>query len=534
MQPAITRNLDNYQNYDLLRVYGYYRLILSGLLWFMFANELAPNVLGTDNPALFSYSAISYTIINFLTLVILLRRQFSPRTEQIFAILLIDICAITLFLYASGGIESGLGYLLVVCVAAGSIFISGQVSIALAALASILVITQGVVNVPASGASNKELFSSGTLGILLFITSLTFQYLTNKIRFSNIQAEEKTLHAAHLEKLAQLIVERMRTGIIVVNKHNTIELCNLSAAHLLGLASEKQLIDMPLAEFSELNESLHNWKANPHTRPPNIKTEKDGLDIRVSFAQLENRPDSDTLIFAEDSRLMTQEAQQLKLASLGRLTASIAHEIRNPLGAISHASQLLNESPNLHTQDQRLSEIIQNHSKRVNHIIENILQLSRRKSPHPTTLEVEHFLSEFISEFTHNEHAVINLSVLNENIRTKADASQLTQVLTNLCENGLRYSEKLIGKKLLEIVAGIDSVTELPYIEVVDEGAGIDQDAVPHIFEPFFTTETTGSGLGLYISKELCEANQASLHYKLNDANKSCFRIDLAHHQRVF
>ncbi len=532
-----TATLPAHSNYDLLRVYAYYRLLLSSLLWVMHDTGVFPEVLGTHGPQLFFYVSMGYTAFNLLTLIMLWRGQFAPKTEHIFGLLFIDIVAITLLMHASGGVDSGLGYLLIICVAAGSIFITGQIGTALAALASLLVIGQSLIDAYTNEQfTNKELFSAGTLGILLFIASLVFQYLTNRITLTAIEAAEQSRQAEHLQKLTDLIVERMRTGIIVVDTDSYIVLCNQAAARLLNYSNAD--IPGPLSAIPDLEEQLKIWRTYPHNRSPNIHIDSGTREVRINFSRLEPRAaaaaESDTLIFVEDSRRMAQEAQQLKLASLGRLTASIAHEVRNPLGAISHASQLLQESPDIGSGDIRLTEIIQNHSMRVNHIIENVLQLSRRKPAQPEVVNLAEYLGHFVNDFSSNREADIDLQLQSAAIKTKVDPSQLTQVLTNLCENGLRYSHSLTGAYHLQIVAAIDRPSDLPYIEIIDDGGGVDAADMPHIFEPFFTTETTGSGLGLYISKELCEANQASLSYRTTGAGKSCFRIDLTHYQRIF
>jgi two-component system sensor histidine kinase PilS (NtrC family) len=259
-----------------------------------------------------------------------------------------------------------------------------------------------------------------------------------------------------------------------------------------------------------------------------------GPEIRINFARLQAQENSDTLIFVEDNRIMSQEAQQLKLASLGRLTASIAHEVRNPLGAISHAAQLLSESPDINEADSRLSEIIQSHSRRVNTIIENVLQLSRRKASLPELIDLAEWIPEFVEEYKHTKKAQIAVVLKQTGVKTRVDTSQLQQVLTNLMDNGLRYSEELTGSSTLTLEVGVDSENELPYLHVIDDGPGIPESEVEQVFEPFFTTASTGSGLGLYISRELCEANQASLIYKRTLAGKSCFRLNFAHPERIF
>lgn len=519
---------------QLLKVYVYYRTLLSSILLLMFTANIASNVLGTSHPALFAYTAFIYTASNLLVLLLLWRNRFVPRTEQIVAILLIDIIAVVLLMHASSGMEGSIGYLLLICVAAGSIFLRGTASVALAGLTTILVLTESIYSSYAGYTTERSVFSSGVFGVLLFATAFAFGSLSDKIRRSALEALSQAEHAAYLQRLSQLIVERMRTGIMVVDKDDSTVLINRAAKTLIGLRDSTESDAIKVRDIEPLNEHLAFWRNDVRTRSPHIKTRADGPEIRISFAQLEPRPESDTLIFVEDNRLLSQEAQQLKLASLGRLTASIAHEVRNPLGAISHAAQLLFESPTAASADLRLGEIIQNHSRRVNHIIENVLELSRRKTALAEPINLSEWLSEFVHDYQQSKQAEIDLRITTDSVHTRIDPSQLQQVLTNLCDNGLRYSQEKTGRESLCLIVGIDLESDLPYIEVIDDGAGIPDENMQQVFEPFFTTESTGSGLGLYISRELCEANQATLDYKRTKDGKSCFHITFAHPERVF
>jgi two-component system sensor histidine kinase PilS (NtrC family) len=520
----------------LLKVYVYYRTLLSSILLLMFSGEIADNVLGNSDPELFAYTAFTYTAINLLVLLLLWKSRFTPRTEQIVTVLLIDIVAIVLLMHASNGMEGSIGYLLLVCVAAGSIFLRGIASTALAGLTTILVLSESFYSSYTGNVSERAIFSAGIFGVLLFATAFSFGTLSERIRRSTEEALSQAEHAAYLQRLSQLIIERMRTGIIVVDRNDQIILINRAARSLVGLPTPADSSSdvSTLEVIKPLYAQLTAWRNTPHTRSSFLKTRPEGSEIRVSFAQLELHPQSDTLVFVEDNRLLSQEAQQLKLASLGRLTASIAHEVRNPLGAISHAAQLLFESDMAPAEDKRLGEIIQNHSRRVNHIIENVLQLSRRKTATTEAIDLVEWLDAFVKEYQQTKRAEIALTVENPVIRTRVDPSQLHQVMSNLCDNGLRYSLEKTGRESLALVAGIDLKTELPYIEVTDDGVGIPEENIQQVFEPFFTTESSGSGLGLYISRELCEANQATLDYKKTTEGKSCFRINFAHPEKIF
>jgi len=255
----------------------------------------------------------------------------------------------------------------------------------------------------------------------------------------------------------------------------------------------------------------------------------------ANFKRLPADERESILVFLDDNALMAQQVQQLKLASLGRLTASIAHEIRNPLGALSHAAQLLIESEHIHDQDRRLTEIIQQHSKRMNKVIETVLELSRRRQSEPQLVDLTLWVAQFIRDYKQTSPATdtIECELEKEGILTRMDPNQLRQVLSNLCQNAFRYSgepgsERTIWLKLYE-----DAGTGLPTLEIIDHGPGIDDRHLSQVFEPFYTTESAGTGLGLYISRELCESNQATLEYERLEPRGSCMRIVFAHPRRL-
>lgn len=536
MKPA-TSNIDS----PLLRIYAYYRLGLSGLLCIMFTIGVAPNVLGNLAPKLFFYTTASYALLNLLTLLVLWQKQFYLTIEQIFFLLFIDIIILVILIHASGGLDSGLSLLLFVTVATGSILLKPQASAALASIVTLLMLSETLLVIRLGFGDSRTLFSAGVLGMMLFSCSLAFSYFSTHLRLSAESVAAQEAHVSHLQKLAKLIIERMQTGIIVCSPSGNVDLINQSAATLLNWkASSKG--NRHLNDIPELEEHIRLWQTYPHSRAPNIKTSDAQSEVRLRFANLQLDSDSvisdtgETLVYVEDAKALNQEAQQLKLASLGRLTASIAHEIRNPLSAISHAAQLMSESPDLNSADSRLAEIIETNTQRVNQIIENILQLSRRQATKPQVLELEPWLQQFIADYLeqHSEAATIDLQIKDQPLLTRIDASHLSQILTNLTDNGLRYSEKVMGEARLTIRVGLTSDTGLAYLEVIDEGDGIPEESLKHIFEPFYTTEASGSGLGLYLSKELCESNHASLRYIKDDEDKSCFHIDFAHPDRIF
>ena len=303
----------------------------------------------------------------------------------------------------------------------------------------------------------------------------------------------------------------------------------------LGLAAGALLAPQPAHADDLLIKRLQQWLHNPTLRPASLQAVPDGPILQPSFAILQRGEKNDTLVFLDDISQVAQHAQQLKLASLGRLTAGIAHEIRNPLGAISHAAQLLQESEDLDGHDKRLAQIIQDHSRRMNLVIENVLQLSRRRQAEPQLLDLKYWMHRFGSEFRLNAGAdqQLHLETSSGTLQTRMDPHQLTQVLTNLVENGMRYSMRKNGTGQVWLKLFRDTESDLPVLEVLDDGAGVPPDQIQEIFEPFYTTDSKGTGLGLYISRELCESNQARLDYKPREGGGSCFRITFAHPRKL-
>ncbi len=542
MKPLKTPISSTYDPYQLLRVYTYYRVLLSSLLLLLFKSNVISNALGSNHESLFFYTALIYTGINAFTLTLIWSNKDLPSQQQRFFSIFIDIITIVILMYASGGASSGLGYLLVVTIAAAGMLLLPQLSILMAAFTTIAIFSESFLRYVTSDIDAQSLFSAGTLGALLFVTVLSFQYLTRKILEGTTEAVAQAQHVSHLQKLARLIIERMYTGIIVLNEKQEIELINNSAKHLLSPSNDS--LTLTIDKIPLLKQQLASHNKSSHKFTSQITSGTEGAEsnpneLKFSITNLEMGEESDTLIFVEDNRAITQKAQQLKLASLGRFTASIAHEIRNPLGAISHANQLLLESTDLNPADQRLLEIIHTHTLRVNQIIENILQVSRRELSKPQSIELTSWVNAFLQDY--HSGADIKTHLLNKKIithcppkaiETKFDASQLQQIIHNLLENALRYCEFATEAPAIILEVGINVVRETPFLKITDNGKGIDQTKQKYAFEPFFTTESRGTGLGLFICKELCEANHAYISYSCNPDNPSCFTIEFIHPEK--
>ncbi|HUH37026.1 MAG TPA: ATP-binding protein [Spongiibacteraceae bacterium] len=524
------------QNVTLIKLYTWYRAALVLILLVSFFSQGSDPVLGRIKPLLFLYTTSAYLLFNLIALAVLLPRLRRVRPRHLLLNFAIDIAALTLISDASGGIASGLSLLSLLTVAAAGILLTGQAATLIAALATVFLILDTAYLNYRGHLSNDTFLAAGLLGGLYFATSLFIQNLAQRIRSTQELAQRRAEDVSQLLYLNELVVQRMRTGVIVVSEQGRIKSINRSAAEMLESDAllEQCMAGLQPALDPQLHRQWRSWLDRPGYRNPALKFSPTGPDIQPAFAQLQDIPGGDTLIFLEDSSLLAQRAQQLKLASLGRLTASIAHEIRNPLGAISHAVQLLAESPHLDPADQRLYNIIARHSVRMNQIVENVLQLSRRGNATPQRVDLVDWLNQCVADYqqSHDYPVIIDIDAPTQPCDVNIDPSQLRQVVDNLLDNALRYSAAATGTARAQLVVRFKGNQRIPQLDIIDDGPGIKDADQDKIFEPFYTTESSGTGLGLYISRELCEANQARLSYIRSPQGKSCFRISFPHPDR--
>lgn len=525
------------QRVRLFRIYNQYRLVISLTL----VAILFVNIDGFDTryrmPDYYQGLAFSYLGLN-LFIGLLLLAGFRPQQRHITGSILLDVLAMHAFLVFSSGITSGLANLVIVAVAAGNILTPSRMGIFYAALAALCSLGVASWSVVALGNSADDIVRAGSLGILYFAAAFLLQNITRRMIRSEALANSRAQSIVELEQINQQIIQRMRTGILVTDRFGRIRVANAAAEELLfGNTSEDghRHISLPPA----LRAGLEQWLRSPEMRTEPFQPSPLSPLLQANFTRLHQEKGDQILVFIEDMSKVTQQAQQMKLASLGRLTAGIAHEIRNPLGAISHAAQLMNESPNLDDGDRKMLDIIQRHSRRVNGIIENVLDLSRRHPADSEKVDLANWLEEFVDQYRQSVSANfrkpvnIQLHLAPELPPAPMDSSQMEQVLVNLCDNGLRYSELQTGEPSLTISAGATVDGERAYLDIRDNGPGISEENRASVFEPFFTTDKSGTGLGLYLARELCEANQAHLSLLQDSHPGCCFRITFAHQGRL-
>ena len=515
-----------------IRLYLIYRVTLGVALLLLFI-VIGRGPLGTHQPAVFTIAVHLYLGLAVVALIPYLRSIYDEEKQAQLAIF-VDIVLITVMMHTSGGVQSGLGMLIAVSIALGGLSLVGRTALLFAAIASLAVLAESIYSQMIGAFSETAYTQAGLLGISFFALALLAHRLGARAKESEQLASQRSSDLASLAQLNDFVIQQMRAGILVIDDVETIQMMNEAAWVLLGMPVAMR--HHALEESAPpLAKQYRKWLKNPAGSRPDFRATSGGRDLRASFTPMGDTDHPSTLIVLEDTAQLTAQAQQLKLASLGRLTAGIAHEIRNPLGAISHAAQLLDESTELPATDHRMIEIIQHNSQRVNEVVENIFRLSRQDNPHAKPL----VLAPWLEEQTRDIRKTLQLGKDQLQSQTDpvdtnvlVDRGQLRQAIDVLCDNSVRHFDGDRKRLSIRLVGGITHESGGPFLELRDNGPGIPKQAEENLFEPFFTTRNEGTGLGLYIARQLCEANHIRLEYIRQPTGGSCFRLSFPNPKR--
>ncbi|MEM7209271.1 MAG: ATP-binding protein [Pseudomonadota bacterium] len=508
------------ENWTSLRLLNLYRVFLClVLVATLIVVGTEDTVLGQRDAGLFTLSTLVYTAFSLLFIGFLHWKW--PRFEtQLYCQVYADIIAIILLMHASGGVSSGLGMLLVVTIAVSGLIIVDRFALLFAAIASLAVLAEQLYTQLTYHNAQTAYVQAGILGATLFVTALAAMVLARRNQETEAIALQRKADLENLAELNEEIIQQIESGLLFVSASWQIRVANGSARQLLNIPTSVPNPNLWMTS-KPLATALKDWLESPSLEQEPVIDRKLGIEIQPHFLPM---GEMGTLIRIEDNSELKQQLQQLKLASLGRLTASIAHEIRNPLGAISHAAQLLEESTSMDESDRRLTHIMIEQSKRMNAIIEDVLQLSRRHKVEPDQITLIEHLKKFAAHFCVQnklEADSIRLTVPAE-LRVFIDPNHLHQVLWNLCSNSANHGGR--ESIVIDLAADFIGREANPYLEIRDNGKGIRPELHEEIFEPFYTSSHEGTGLGLYIARELCELNNARLDLQPSDSG-TCFRI---------
>lgn len=506
-----------------------YRLLIPPALYALYWYFAGNTPIGSAHPLLFFWVCIVYFATG-IAVVVGGRRLVPNLRATTFVHAMIDALAIGLILFASGGVASGLGILLVVPVGAMALLADNRDAFLLAAIATIALFLQQIGGHVTGTADVADYPGAGILGGIVFLIALLAWPVAKRLRDTEATVRRQQVDMANLAQLSQYILQHLRESIVVLDHENRIRLINETAAQLLGDRSAYP--GALLGEASpQLLYLLETWRAHtggPATPAQTFVSADGGHVIQPHFASLGGAEPAPVIAFLEDTEQLAAKIQQSKLAGLGRLSASIAHEIRNPVGAMSHAAQLLAESSSLSAEDKRLTEIVRTNGDRVRQIIENVMSMARRDTSRPERLILGTWLGGFRDEFCATMQippARLAVSSLLGDVEVQADPSQLRQIVWNLCENAVKYGRAETGEDVIELRVGRLASTARPFLEVADRGPGIAAQHRERIFEPFFTGNERGTGLGLFLARELAQTNGATLLYEPRTSGGSLFRI---------
>ncbi len=546
-------------------LFNLYRLALGSLfvlLASMFGDALS---LGSSDLSLFFRTSVIYVVLALASLVaIKLRRPYF--NWQLAFQVGTDIVCVTLWSHASGGIQSGMGMLLLVSLVAAGMISRGRITLLFAALAAIATLLQHSYAVLVQDAVVAQYAQAGLLSTAYFAVAWLAHTLAKYAIASEKLAAQRGVDLANMAEASRLVIQDMPDGVLVVDEMGTIRQHNPSVARLLGYAfpdsgnvtlqesvpflAERFAAWRQQRERSSDSNSISKVKQGGDERAtktvpsvrPGVSEEANAVSpmkwnwnevlsfppthhqARVRFLPLQRDGFWGAVVFVEDMQRVQAQAQQIKLAALGRLTANIAHEVRNPLSAISYAAELLREDKHDPAQE-RLLQIILDNAARLNRIVLDVLQLNRRDRMQREECNLTEKLPLFIDGFHHAEGVSREVFSIEASVACPVhfDRGHLEQVLWNLCRNAVRYCQKRAGSVQLHAWRQDDGQTVL---EICNDGPAVAAEAIQQLFEPFFTTSVGGTGLGLYIARELCEANGAVLEYRQRAQGGACFRIE--------
>lgn len=491
---------------------------------------------GSHHPRLFFFAALSYILFSGFSLLLIGMRR--PRFNWQLAIQVGgDVMFLVILTYASGGVQSGLGLLLLASLAAAGLVSRGKLALFFASVASIGMLLEETYAFLYADDYQVQYVQAGLLSMGYFAVAWLAHRLAKYALVSEQLALQRGIDLASMAQVNQLVIQDMQDGVLVVDENGKIRQRNLQAEKLVGMAPGISATPAPmLADYAPvLAARLKLWYENASTAFDLLRIPASNALVRTRFVPVKGKGKGSNragaVIFLEDMGRIQAQAQQMKLAALGRLTANIAHEIRNPLSAISHAAELLEEEQNLSPTHPRLLQIIGDNTRRLNKMVQDVLQLNRRDRSAPETFPAADFLRTFIADFCHAERIDIETFVLDvaEQQGVNFDRGHLNQVLWNLCHNAWRHCRKQRGSIRLRISrravgAAAAAAEDSLNLDVIDDGPGVAPAVRGQLFEPFFTTAASGTGLGLYIAREMCEANGATLDC-LEDATGGHFRI---------
>lgn len=513
------------EDWRILRALSFYRLLLVTLQLVLYESGYLDGIFDGFRADSFYWTCVVYAMLALLLLLPIVYRKptVAVQAHGQFAV---DAAAIIAITWACGGVPSGLGMLMLTPAVGCSMVISPRMAMVQAAGATLAMFAEEAWRLYPEYDSGP-FTQTGILGLMFFATSIAASAVAVRARKSEAFAAQVGSDLASLARLNERVIEHMQTGVAVVESGGRIRLLNAAAGSMLHARAGQALAEPAPA----LAEALTEWRLGRALAPGPVTPRPGAEDLIPRFSRLGWGDDAPVLVLLENAQALREEALQMNLAALGRLSAGIAHEIRNPLTAISHAGQLLAESPGLSPENQKLLAMIQRHSERIEKIVRDVLALSRREAPAPAPLRLRPWLEQAVAQYREGHPSTartIRLDRVAPELAVRFDPNHLQQVLFNLWDNSFVHGGGDGRRIEVELATGAARPGEPPWLEIRDNGPGIPAELRERVFEPFFSTAHTGTGLGLYLARELCDYNHSRLTYRPPADGGACFRLTFA------
>ncbi len=469
---------------------------------------------GTHQYTLFLYACYGHFISSGISMLLIKWRMPAfdwQLTLQVFS----DIVFFSLMLYACGGLQSGLGVVLLVTLAGAGLISRGRLALFFAAVATISLLLLETFSLLTIQSYQAQYSQAGLMSMAYFAVAwLAFRLAKHTIASERL-AQERGIDLANMAQVNQLVIQDLQEGILVIDNNGFIRQRNGYAEKLLDikpLSGDTERLKLS-DSVPEIADRLASWQGNSNIQFDLLRLTHSNALVRTRFVPIQSDLRNGVVIFLEDMGRVQAQLQQLKLAALGRLTVNIAHEIRNPLSAINHAAELLEEEQLEANLDPRLVRIICENTQRLNKIVNDVLQLNRSNVAKPEVFDARDYIRKFLEGFCVTEKIDNGVFILSDSkdLRICFDRDHFNRVLWNLCRNAWRHCRQQAGSVRIHLEKAING-SDL-CIDIIDDGTGVDPQQTKQLFEPFFTTASGGTGLGLFIARELCEDNQASLDY---------------------
>ncbi len=502
--------------YHLAQWYAAYRFVVSFGLLAIFLTTYAQLNEQYAYPQLYMYVLLSYVAVNFLQYISLKRIQQAV-SQQLVLIFCADVIALSLLTLALDGPNLHLSLLFVITIFAATVLLDAKKALVITLIAVISVIYQLFLGSILEFSSLRNIGSSALLAFLFFVVYGSGQIAVRRFQILENLNFSQSVELNQLQNINRYILEQIETGYLVLDENCHVVLSNPAACSLLGIASSYSFDKYPLYKTQPDLFELLKFEDLQNGEKFQFESQQSLYHIHVHVQKLIAPQQTLTLLVLQDGQKLNQQVQQLKLAALGQLSASIAHEIRNPLAAIVQANSLLDGSPP--EQQTMLSSMISKQAARIDRIVQDTLNMVKNRQTHPVLLQLNRFIPQLIAEDLADIRQKIQL-YMQKDCSIHFDEAQLRQVLINLIRNAIRHNDMDAPHIELNVYAQDKTLR----IDVRDFGMGVTAQHQASLFQPFFSTEITGTGLGLYLAHSFCEANQAQLTY-VEQKRGACFRI---------